>query len=284
MIYAVTGSTGALGSLAIEHLKKQGIPAKDIVAIARNPEKAKSLTAAGVTVRIADYEKPQTLREALHGVDRLLLISSSEVGKRAAQHQAVIDAAKATGVKFVVYTSITRADTSKNPLAPEHKATEAALKSSGLKYALVRNNWYHENYLDDVKGAKQYGQVAFAAGEGLVASATRSDYAEAAVRVLTGNGNEGKIFELGGAAWNFHDLAKAASARWGKPVVYRSLTSSERLEQLKGFGLPEPVAAFVTSLDEGIKAGTLESKATDLTTILGRAPTSLADWVKSLPE
>jgi len=239
MTYAVTGSTGAFGSLAIHDLLSLKVPASSIVALARDEAKAAGLKASGVQVRIADYGDGRSLAKALVGVDRLLLVSGSEVGKRAAQHQAVIDAAKADGVKLVVYTSIAHADTSPNPLAPEHKATERALAASGLPFVVLRDNWYSENYVEDVKRAKQSGTIAAAVGQGRVASASRRDYAEAAARVLVGEGHAGKIYELSGTeAWDYRELAATAAELVGRPVSFTSMTAQALRASLLAAGLP----------------------------------------------
>ena len=282
MTYAVTGSTGALGTLAIQHLLSLKVPAASIVALARDEAKAAGLKTKGVQVRIADYGNKESLEKALKGVDRLLLVSSSEVGKRAAQHQAVIDAAKADGVKLVVYTSIGHADTSSNPLAPEHKVTEKALLASGLPFVVLRNNWYTENYADDVKNAKDSGVIAAAVGAGKVASASRTDYAEAAARVLVGEGYAGKTYELTGTkAWDYQELAATAAEILGRPVVFKNLTADERRKSLVSVGLPEGAAGFVTSLDQAIEAGTLAAASSDLEKLLGRKPQSLKDGLNA---
>ena len=138
-----------------------------------------------------------SLDAAFAGVDRLLLVSGSAVGQRITQHANVIDAAKAAGVGFVAYTSITRADTSDLALAAEHQATEELLAASGLPHALLRNSWYLENYTGQVGTALEHGVVLGAAGEGRVSAATRADYADAAAVVLAGEGHEGAVYELG---------------------------------------------------------------------------------------
>jgi len=282
MTYGVTGSTGALGALVIQSLLDLKIPASSIVALARDGKKADKLKAKGIDVRLADYNDKDSLIKALNKVDRLLLVSSNEVGKRAAQHLAVIQAAKEAGVKLLAYTSLTQADTSTNPLAPEHKATEAALRTSGVPFVVLRNNWYIENYSDDVRYAKDSGVIVAAAGSGRVAAAARSDYAEAAAKVLTGEHHEGKTYELTGAsAFDYTEFAKAASEVLGKPVSYKSLSPAERKKSLLAAGLPEGVADFVTSLDQAIEAGTLNVVSTELQTLLGRKPKSLKDTLKA---
>ncbi len=282
MLYAVTGSTGAYGTLAVRHLLNLKVPASSIVALARDEGKAAGLKALGVQVRKADYNDPASLKKALEGVDRVLLVSGSEVGKRFSQHKAVIDAAKAAGAKLVVYTSISQADTSSNILAPEHKATEEYLHKAGVPFTILRDNWYTENYLDDVKNAKASGGIFAAVKKGKVASASRSDYAEAGARVLSGEGHAGKVYELTGAkAWDYDELAKTAGDLLGKTVTFHSQSAAERKKALVGFGLPEGIADFVTALDGSVEAGTLEKTSGDLAKLLGRAPQSLKEGLKA---
>lgn len=283
MVYAVTGATGHFGTLAVEHLLQLKVPASSIVAVVRNEAKASHLKKLGVTVRVADYSDKAALNSALKGVDRLLLISGSEPGKRLPQHTAVIEAAKANGVKLIVYTSIAQADTSANPLAPEHKGTEEFLKKAGVPFVLLRNNWYFENYTDDVKYAQSSGMIANASPTGRVAAANRTEYAEAAVRALIGEGHAGKIYELSGpVAWNFEEFAAAVSDVVGKKVVYHKQTADERKATLIGVGLPEGVAGFVLSLDLGTEAGTLAKATGDLEKLLGRKPNTLKEGIKLL--
>jgi NAD(P)H dehydrogenase (quinone) len=282
MIYAVTGSTGAFGTLAVQSFLDQGIPASSIVAIARDEAKIEGLRAKGVTVRIANYDDKSSLKAALKGVDRLLLVSGSEVGKRAAQHHNIIDAAKSAGVKRIAYTSITQATTSKNPLAPEHKVTEEELKASGIEYTILRNNWYIENFAGDVAGAKQSGVIAAAVKTGKVGSALRSEYSEAAVRVLMGEGHVGKIYELGGQPWSYQEFAEAVSKVVGRPVQFKTVTEAEKKATLIGFGLPEGMAGFYAQLDTSIEEGTLAYQSDDIAKILGRAPTGLVESIRKI--
>ena len=201
MTYAITGSTGHLGSLVIDHLISGGTAPSSIVAIARSREKAAPLADRGVEVRIADYDQPDTLGPALSGIDRLLLISGSDPGRRAAQHRAVIDAAVRQTVGFLAYTSITRADTSNHVLAPDHKTTEELIRRSGIPSAMLRNNWYAENFAQDVEAARSTGVIEAAAGDGKIGTTKRgigpayedkigrrADRVRAALRVRRGGG------------------------------------------------------------------------------------------------
>jgi NAD(P)H dehydrogenase (quinone) len=227
-------------------------------------------------VRAADYGKPETLEKALEGIDSLLLISSSEVGQRGAQHANVINAAKKAGVKHIVYTSLLHADTSPLSLADEHRVTEADLKASGIAYTLLRNGWYTENYLGWLASALEHGAFIGSVGEGRVSSATREDFAEAAVAVLTGQGHANATYELAGStAWSQAELAAEVSRQSGKNVVYNDLPETEYAKVLEGFGLPEGLAAAIASWDVGASKGALYSENKTLSKLIGRPTATL---------
>ncbi|MGW5743009.1 SDR family oxidoreductase [Amycolatopsis sp. NPDC003861] len=278
----VTGATGHLGKLVVEGLLEQ-LPADRVVAAVRTPEKAADLSERGVEVRRADYTDPDSLVTALKGADKVLLVSSSEVGQRVAQHAAVIEAAKQAGVRHLVYTSAPRATTSKLVLAPEHKATEELIEASGLTATILRNNWYNENFADTIKQAVQTGSFAGSAGDGRVASATRADYAAAAVAVLTGEGHEGKIYELAGdVAWTYADLAGEIAKATGREVTYAGLPAEQHAEVLTQAGLPEPVVGLLVTLDADTKAGLLAETTDDLRALIGRPSTPIGATVAEL--
>ncbi|WP_346714561.1 SDR family oxidoreductase [Escherichia coli] len=239
---AITGATGQLGHYVIESLMKT-VPASQIVAIVRNPAKAQALTAQGITVRQADYGDEAALTSALQGVEKLLLISSSEVGQRAPQHRNVINAAKAADVKFIAYTSLLHANSSPLGLADEHIETEKMLADSGIVYTLLRNGWYSENYLASAPAALEHGVFIGAAGDGKIASATRADYAVAAARVISEA-----------------DFAAA----------------------LKSVGLPDGLADMLADSDVGASKGGLFDDSKTLSKLIGRPTTTLAESVSHL--
>lgn len=280
MIYAVTGATGAYGAIAVRKLISLGIPASSVRAIARNEEKAASLKELGVQSRIADYNKPEGLVSALAGVSRLLLVSGSEVGKRAVQHGNVVHAARTAGVERIAYTSITRADTSGSPLAPEHKASEELILASGIPYLFLRNNWYTENYLDQLRAAASSGKIRAAVGRGRVSSASREDFAEAAVRALVSEA-ENQVYELAGDPWDYEELARLATLILGTEIVFEPSTAEQLKDDLKLAGLPEGTADFVLALDQSIAAGDLDIQSKDLESLLGRKPASLEEGLKA---
>lgn len=276
MKIGITGATGQLGQLVLEKLKEK-ISSDEIVALVRTPEKAAGL---GVEAREFDYTKPEILVGSLAGIDRLLLISASELGKRVEQHGNVIEAAKAAGVKSIVYTSLLHADTSSLNLAGEHLATEAALKESGIPYTILRNGWYTENYTGSIAGALAGGAFAGSAGDGKISSAARVDYAEAAAVVLAGQGHEGKVYELSGdEAYTLTDLAAEISRQTGKDIPYMNLPEEKYAEALKGFGLPDFFADAIAGWDTGASKGDLYDDGDQLSKLIGRPTTSLADAV-----
>ena len=279
---AITGATGQLGQHVIESLLKT-VPASQIVAIVRNPAKATALSQQGITVRQADYSDEAALTAALQGIDKLLLISSSEVGQRAPQHRNVINAAKAAHVKFIAYTSLLHADTSPLGLADEHVATEKMLAESGIAYALLRNGWYTENYLASAPAALEHGVFIGAAGEGKIASATRADYAAAAARVISEDGHAGKTYELAGdAGWTLSQLAAELAKQSGKKVVYQNLSEADFAAALKGVGLPAGLADMLADSDTGASKGGLFDDSHTLSKLIGRPTTPLADSVKGI--
>ena len=281
MAIAVTGATGQLGGLAIEELLKTQ-PADTVVAVVRDAGKAESLAAKGVQVRVADYTDRAALEAAFAGVDRVLLISGSEVGQRVPQHQNVIDAAKAAGVQRVVYTSAPKATDTDLILAPEHKATEEYLVASGLDYTIVRNNWYTENYVNQLNAAMATGTVVTAGGEGRIASATRADLAEGAVAVLLDDAHRGKVYEFGGDhSWTYHELADTIGDIIGRPVSYQPVDADALVGILTGNGLDEGTASFVAALDTNTAAGALDVQTGDLSRVLGRPTTSLKEGLEA---
>lgn len=277
---AVTGATGQLGRLVIERLLDK-VPAQQIVALARDPGKASDLAARGVQVREADYDRPQTLERALAGVDKLLLVSSSEIGKRARQHAAVIDAAKRAGVQLIAYTSVLHADVSPLGLAEEHRQTEAALAASGIPHVLLRNGWYAENYMLGIPTALQYGVVLGSAGEGRISSASRADYADAAAAVLTaGDAQAGRVYELaGGSHFTLAQFAAELARQSGKPVTYQDMPEAAYKAALLGAGLPEPVAQLLADSDASAAKGALHGTEPDLERLIGRPAATLQQAV-----
>lgn len=280
MTVVVTGATGQLGRLVVQALLDRNVPAGQIVAAGRNTDKIKDLADRGVQVRAIEFADPAGLRSAFAGAEKVLLVSGPEVGSRLDQHRNAIEAAKQAGVELLVYTSVANADTNLMQLAAEHQATEDALRTSGVPFVLLRNSWYLENYTEQLATYLEHGTVFGSAGDGLVSAATRADYAAAAAAVLTADGQQGKVYELGGdKPFTLIELAREVSAASGRSVAYRDLPEDEYARLLVGAGLPEPVAAMLADSDRGIVRGDLHVTSGELSRLIGRPTTSLAQAV-----
>jgi NAD(P)H dehydrogenase (quinone) len=273
MKIAITGATGQLGRLVINKLKEK-IPTDNMIALSRSVEKAKGLE---VEVREFDYEKPAMLKPALKGVDTLLLISASEIGKRFSQHKHIIEAAKSAGIKWIVYTSLLRTDNTSLDIGTEHKVTEKLLKESGIPFTILRNGWYTENYTSSVPGAIRGGALMGCAGNGKISGAARADYADAAAAVLTGKNHQGKIYELAGDNFfTLSDLAAEISRQTGKNIPYKNLSEKDYASALKNFGVPEEFAKVIAGWDTAASKNDLFDDSHQLSRLTGNATTPLS--------
>ncbi|GGL74025.1 NAD(P)-dependent oxidoreductase [Streptomyces fumigatiscleroticus] len=280
MSIVVTGATGHLGRHVVEQLLEK-VPADQITAVVRDRDKAAGFAARGVRVAVADYNAPETLDGLFSAGDKVLLISGNEFDKgRVGQHTAVLNAAKAAGVALFAYTSAP--GTLKAALADDHRGTEEAIMASGVPYVLLRNGWYHENYTEQLAPVLEHGAVVHAAGEGRLSSASRADYAAAAVAVLTGEGHENKIYELGGdEAWGFAEYAAELSRQTGREITYNPVSVEAYTGILTGAGLPGPLAAILAGVDASIEKGELVVDSGDLSRLAGRPTTPLAEAIRS---
>ncbi|MBI2510637.1 MAG: SDR family oxidoreductase [Opitutae bacterium] len=273
---ALTAATGQLGQHVVEQLLPK-IPAHQVVAVVRNPAKAATLAARGVIVRSAGYDDPAALERAFAGVEKVLLISGTDFGHRLAQHTNVVTAAKRAGAQLLVYTSLLRADATPLNLGPEHAGTEQVIKASGLPYVILRNGWYHENYTASIPPALAHNAFVGSAGEGRIASASRADYAAAAVAALNGSAQVGRTYELAGdTAYTLAEFAAELSRQAGKPIPYVNLPEGEYAKILLQAGLPPPLAHGLASWDVGASQGALFDDRRELSRLIGRPTTPLS--------
>jgi NAD(P)H dehydrogenase (quinone) len=277
MSIVVTGATGHLGTLVIDKLLG-ALPADEVVAAVRNPQKAAPLAERGVTLRIADYDDPSTLTGAFEAGDVVLLISGNEVGRRVTQHTAVIDAAVQAGVARLAYTSILGGPAADFSLAAEHQATEQAILDSGLTYTFLRHGWYTENYTDQIAVQLEHGLVG-SAGDGRVGSATRADFAAADAAALIGDGHEDTAYELSGdTAWTLTEYADELSRQSGRDIAYTEVPPEVHRKILLDAGVPEPMADILVDVDvSGIARGLLAGGTGDLSRLIGRSTTPLTE-------
>lgn len=275
----ITGGNGHLARKAIAHLRHIA-PDERVVAAARRPEAAADL---GVEVRYADYDDPASLESAFVGADRLLLVSGTEFGRRVLQHKAAVNAAVTAGVGFIVYTSAPRVDATDLVFAPEHIASEQAIRESGVDYSFLRNNWYHENYAPVIREAVRTGLIVGSAGEGLLASAARDEYAEAAATVLVGDEHRNTVYELAGdTAWTYGHLASTIAEVAGFPVVYQDLATEERRGRLAAAGAAPGEIEAIAGIEENIAEGALALTDGSLRRLIGRPTEPLADGVRRI--
>ena len=283
MTIVITGATGKLGRHVLQVLLERGVPAGEIVAAGRSIEKLEDFAAQGVRVAAMDYDDPASVTAALAGATKVLLIASSEVGKdRPGQHRTVIEAAKAEGVELLAYTSNANAEANKTILGVDHKATEAILADAGVPYALLRNGYYFENWTDQIQGTLTQGALVASAGNGRVNAVTRRDLAEAAVAVLLGEDQAGKVYELGGdTAFTLAEFAEEITAVTGTPVIYKDLPPAEYVAMLTSVGVPEGFAQILADSDQGLARGDLLVEGNDLGNLIGRPTTTPAEAIRA---
>ncbi|MDT9699166.1 SDR family oxidoreductase [Streptomyces sp. P17] len=278
MSIVVTGATGSLGRHVVEQLLEK-VPADRITAVVRTPEKVADFAAKGVRIAVADYNAPETFDGLFAAGDKVLLVSGNEFDKgRVGQHKVVIEAAKTAGVALLAYTSAPGGLTA--ALADDHRGTEEALTGSGVPYVLLRNGWYHENYTENLAPTLEHSAVVAAAGEGRVSSASRADYAAAAVAVLTGEGHENKTYELGGdEAWSFAEYAAELSRQTGREIAYNAVSAEAMKGILGGTGMPAPFADILVGVDASIAKGELVVSSGDLSRLAGRPTTPFSEAI-----
>jgi NAD(P)H dehydrogenase (quinone) len=278
----VTGATGQLGSPVVEALLKNN-SAKDVAVSVRNPEKAETFRAQGVDVRHGDFDQPETLEKAFAGVDRLLLISTDGDNEtRIRQHQTAVDAAKKAGVGFIAYTSVVKAEKNTLSLAEVHRATEQAIRESGIPYSLLRNNWYLENEAGSVQAATQGAPWVHATNDSQVGWATRSDYAYAAAAVLTGEGHENTVYELSGKLRTQAELAAIVGEVLGQEINVQNVDDAAYADIMKGAGLPDFVVSMLVDMQSAIREGALAVESDTLEKLLGRPAQPLSEGIKAI--
>ncbi|NIK76874.1 NAD(P)H dehydrogenase (quinone) [Paenibacillus castaneae] len=278
----VTGATGKLGSLVVETLLET-VPAKDLAVSVRNPEKAESLRARGVDVRLGDFEQPDTLDKAFAGIDRLLIVSTDGDNEtRIRQHTAAVAAAKRANVGFIAYTSLGNASENTIFLAPVHRATEEAIRNSGIPYSYLRNNWYLENETSSIQAVLGGSPWLTSAGSGKVGWATRRDYAQAAAAVLAGVGHENSVYELSGKLATQEELASVLAGVLGREIPVQQVDDETYASIMSSVGVPEPVVPILVGIQSAIRDGALEVESNDFQKLLGRPATSLEEGLRQI--
>lgn len=284
----VTGATGHFGNATINFLLEKGIKASQILALVRNEQSADELKKKGVDVVTGDYENYNSLVKAFAGVEKLLFVSGSDIVRRVAQHQNVINAAKEAGVKHLIYTSFQRRSESEtSPLwivAQSHIQTEKWLKESTMNYTILRNNLYID-FLPGFIGEKvaETGVIYVPAESGKVSAVLRSEMAEASASILTTDGHINKVYEFTNVeAVSYEEMATIISEVLGKPINYISPLVEDYKKTLTSYGVPEEVVGIFSSFAMAQAKGELDAVSTDLEMLLGRKPLSVKEFLTGL--
>lgn len=280
----VTGATGNLGKSTIDFLLKKGFSSTDIVALVRDEEKAADLKSKGITLRIGDYDQYNQLVKAFAGVDKLLLVSGSDIANRAKQQENAVKAAKEAGVKHILYTSFERKnETETSPIsfvASSHISTEHLIRKSGMAYTIFRNNLYMdvlpwffgENVIET--------GVFLPAGDTKAALTLRDDMAEAVANVLMAEGHANKEYSFSNTEnVSIGEVAKALSEVVGKEIPYVSPSTEVYVETLTNANVPAEFVGMFAGFSEAIKQGEFEVESSDFENILGRKPTSVKQYL-----
>lgn len=280
----VTGATGKFGTKVVETLLKT-VPADQLSVSVRNTEKAKELQARGVEVRHGDFDYPETLNSAFAGVERLLIISADGDNEtRIRQHANSVAAAERAGVKFIAYTSITSAQESTNLFAPTHKATEDAIKKTGIPYSFLRNNWYLENEIPSIQGVLAGAPWVTSAGNGKVGWALQQDYAEAAAAVLSENGHENTIYELSGKPFTQEEFVSVLGNLLGKEVPIQQVDDAAYADIMKAAGVQDFVIPLLVDIQRSIREGSLDIESNDFEKVIGRPATPINEALTQIAD
>ncbi len=279
----VTGATGHLGTSILNHILENNTQGHTILASARNVDKARDFAARGVEVRHADFDDPASLEHAFSGIDRVVIVSTDgDTQTRIAQHAAAIDAAKRSGVKRILYTSLTKADDSPLNLADVHKDTEARIQATGIPYSILRNNWYLENEIDTIKTALSTGLITTTYGNGQLGWMLRDEYGEAAAMAALEEVEGNKIYTISNALHTIEDFAGVLSTISGKEITVKQIDDAALEDGLLKAGLDQGTADFVSALNRGIREGGLAATSNDFEHLVKHQPKSLEQETKEL--
>tara|TARA_B100001109_G_scaffold255615_1_gene259546 strand:- start:4576 stop:5445 length:870 start_codon:yes stop_codon:yes gene_type:complete len=277
----VTGATGQYGSKAIEYLITKGVSPQNIAALVRDKNKAETLKAKGVEIRVGDYNDVASLKQAFSGIDQLLFVSSSEVENRESQHKNVVEVLKDSTIKQVLYTSFVRNTPAENSaiqfLQDTHEKTEKWIKESGVNYTFLQNSLYADFvpvFLGDQ--VVEHGSIVQPAADGKLNAVLREELAEAAAVILTTEGHENKTYPLTNSnSYTYEEIAKELSEKVGKTITYQSPEADAFAKMLSDAGVPEEFIGMTVAFAQAQAQGELAVESSTLSDLLGREPKSI---------
>jgi NAD(P)H dehydrogenase (quinone) len=274
----VTGAAGQFGRIAVEELLARG--ATKVIAGTRDPAKLADLAARGVTVRKVDFDDAASLASGFTGVDRVLIISTDGIGKRVAQQSAAVAAAKAAGVKHIVYTSAPAARPNADAgLAAEHFWTEVAIGQSGLDFTILRNHMYAENNLMSAAHEVSSGQLFGLIGDRGTSYVTRADAARTAAGALLTAEGQSVLDVTGPAPVTNNDRASLYAQATGKTVSSIAITPPELAAGMVAAGLPEGFAQALVAFQVDAVIGYHGAVTDTVERFSGRKPQAFAEFL-----
>lgn len=283
----ITGATGNLGKSVIKHLLKT-IKSENLAVLVRKADDLEAFKLQGIDARLGDYTDYESLVQAFNGIDKLFFISGNEFEGRLEQHKNVVNAAKETSIKHIVYTSfLRRNDTETSPISfvvADHIDTEICLKKSGMKYTILKHNLYMD-MLPLFIGEKVFetGLIYQPAGEGKAAFTLREDMAEVAAHILTSEGHENKEYDItADQSYSYKEIAEYLSAVSGKSINYMSPPVEEFTVTLSEAGVPDEYIGLFTGFALGINEGELDTTSTIIEELIGRKATKLEAFLSQV--
>lgn len=279
MTLAVTAVSGQLGGEIARKLVARAGQAP-VIGLARTPQNAQAL---GIEIRPGDYDRPDQLAASLSGVDALVLVSGMAPPEdRIGQHRNVIAAAKAAGVRKIVYTSIQgpEAGTSFSPVVQSNRQTEADFRESGLTWAIGRNGIYIEPDVDYIDSYRATGEIANSAADGRCGYTTRTELADAYAALLTGSDHDGRTVNLNGTPITQADLARYLNSAFGTRLRYRETSPADYVAD-RTAELGPLFGPIIGGIYDGIRQGAYDTPG-DFEAVTGRAHQGWDGFFRSL--
>lgn len=278
MSVAISGAGGNLGRLAAEYVLERLAPS-EVVLVTRDTGALADFASRGADVRHGDFDQPESLPAAFAGAERLLIISTGDLGRRVPQHTNAVEAAAKAGVSHVAYTSVPN-PTPENPamVVGEHSATEQVIRDSGLAWTMLRMGLYAEFQVNPGAHAVASGRLVHNAGDGRTAYISRADCAAAAGAWLVDGGHEGVAFTVTGPELlSQADVAALLSEVTGRPVEAVAVSDEEFIAGMIAGGVPETMAPGFATWGQAIRTGALGEQTSVVKDLTGHAPRSLRE-------
>lgn len=281
----VTGANGQLGRRIVDHLVARLGGTAGLAVSVRHTDRAAALADRGIAVRQGDFDQPEQLARTFAGIEKLVLVSTDgPQAQRIAQHRNAIAAARSAGVGQILYTSfIDTAPDSPADFAAVHRATEADLAASGIKFTLLRNTLYADLLPMTVAPALQGGSFNLPACTGKTSFVSRDELAHAIAAAALAPALAKQVYELTGqATHDFHEVAAAVSKVSGKPIRYEAVSEAAYAGALAAHGLPDWLALALANMYSAVAAGNFDRVSNDFAALVGHPPRPLACLVQEM--